>query len=82
MMYIVHSNGIDTTCDAIETVISDGTKIIPAEHNVADGFKSLTIVEVSPSEQYYDEHLYVFPDHELEGMTGVDVGTYEEIEDE
>ena len=74
-MYIVHSNGTESTCDAIETVTSINGTIKPIEVNKADGFHAMVIVHVSPSEEYYDETLYVLPDHTLDGYD-VPVGTY------
>ena len=82
MYRVTQSDGETSLCDAIETHTVVEGNLTPVERADADGFKAFTIVEVSPSEQHYDEHLYVFPDHTLDGMTGVDVGTYEETEDE
>lgn len=78
-MYIVYSNGETSTCDAIETITAVNGEIVPVEYNEADGFKALTIVEVSPSEQYYNETLYAFPDHTLDGYDAP-TAIYEENE--
>lgn len=80
MGYKVTSNGEVSYCDAIEYIaVCDGV-IVPTEQSEADGFKALVIVDVSPTEQYYTETLYAFPDHTLDGFD-VPTGIFEEVEE-
>ena len=66
----------ESTCDAIETI---NNEYRPVELEFADGFKALTIVHVSPSEEYYTEEIFAFEDHTL--PNNEDTGRYEEEED-
>ena len=81
MYRVTRSNGETSLCDAIETYTVVEGNLTPVERADADGFKSFTIVEVSPSEQYCDEVLYAFPDHTLDGYD-VPTATYEDEEDD
>lgn len=76
MAYKVISNGEEYYADAIETCAVINGVLRPIEAVNADGFKAMVIVHVSPSEEYYDETLYVLPNHTLDGYD-VPVGTYE-----
>ena len=58
-------------CDAIETITVENNVYRPIDPDKADGFKALTIVEVSPSEQYYTEEAFVYAGHTLLGTEDV-----------
>lgn len=77
-MYIVKNLTKHTVseCDAIETIVAVGRDYLPAEHDVADGFKALTIVRVSPTEEHYAEEVFVFENHYLTGVE--DTGIFED----
>ena len=78
-MYIVTNitKGTTSECDAIETIKAVDNKYIPAEQDIADGFKALTIVHVSPSEEYFTEEVFVYDGHYLTGTE--DTGMFEDI---
>ena len=77
-MYTVTNitKGTTSECDAIETIKAIDGQYTPAEHNIADGFKALTIVHVSPSEEHYEEEVFVFEGHYLTGTE--DTGMFED----
>ena len=68
------TKGTTSECDAIETI---NTSYQPTELENAEGFKAMTIVTVSPSEQYYQIDIYALEGHTLSG--GEDEGRYEDI---
>lgn len=80
-MYIVRNitQGVTTECDAIETITVINGQYVPAEQSDADGFKAMTIVHVSPSEEYYNVEIFAYPDHILKGTE--DEGVFEFVPD-
>lgn len=66
-------------CDAIETLTLKDGEYYPTEAENADGFVALTIVYVSPTEEYYNREYFVFEGHEMKGTE--DTGEYEFIPD-
>jgi len=71
------TKGTQSECDAIETLTLDNGEYIPVDPDKADGFAALTIIHVSPSEEYYEAEYFVFDGHEMKGNE--DVGEYEFI---
>lgn len=76
-MYIVTNitKGTQYECDAIETITVEDGEYIPAEHDASDGFKAMKIVQVSPSEQYYEVEVFAYDGHTLKGTE--DTGSWE-----
>ena len=70
----------ESECDAIETITVINGEYHPIEREGSDGFKAMKIVEVSPSEQYYDITIFRFEGHTLIG--GEDEGRYEDEPEE
>lgn len=64
-------------CDAIETITVVNNEYIPVEHENADGFNAMKIIQVSPSEQYYQIETFVYEGHTLKGTE--DTGKFEDI---
>ena len=83
-MYIVTNltTHEQTAVDAIETVIYDAESgaYIPSEN--PDGFRALTIVHISPTEERYDEVVYAFEGHTLSGVEPTGKYELQEADDE
>ena len=75
-MYLVRNitQGTRSACDAIETIKAIDGRYVATELESSDGFKALTIVHVSPSEEYYTEEVFVYEGHYLTGVE--DTGSF------
>ena len=67
-----------TYCDAIETIIYSEGNYIPSEE--PDGFRALTIVHISDTEETYTEKVFVYEGHTLSGTEDIGKVEFEEGE--
>lgn len=74
------TKGEQFEADAIETLTLKDGEYYPTERDKADGFDAMTIVHVSPTEEYYTHEYFAFEGHTLKGTE--DTGEYEFIPDD